>query len=577
MRPALRLHESVFYLLSWRFLHAPRFKLPPFFFPYTGTARSVRVKDSFRKSMSWLHTWCGLFCGWLLCAIFLTGALSVFREPITRWMQAKPLLPVVMSSNAMDQASAYLAAKAPHALSWKVDLPRRPGDAMQLAWKTDDGSRHNVSMDPGTGALLEQPWGRTTQGGRHFMAFHYMLHGGLPGYWLVGFLSMGMLVTLVSGVVVHKRIFKDFFTFRPGKGQRSWLDAHNATAVLSLPFLFMIVYTGLSVFYVSYMPWPMEAAYGGKDAYEQYQTELALKPPPLAPRLPSRQAAALPDLAALQARANSLMRRPALNMTVDLPGDAQQRVRFDARSTEGDSSSDLLNHARSVTFDGATGAVLQLEGAQHDVGYAGKFSHEAMEQLHLAHFGGWTVKWLYFVGGLMGTAMMATGTILFYVKRRKKSELEFGAATATVYRLIEACNVAALAGTALACIVYFYANRLLPDTWDSRALWEVRAFLLTWLASLLHALVRTFLSSPRLAWLDQLWTTALLCLALPLLNWATTGQHLGRYLANGDGQGAAVELTAMAFGLAFACMARQVGNTVQAAPVRKANRPAPAR
>ena len=63
------------------------------------------------------------------------------------------------------------------------------------------------------------------------MSFHYTLHGGLPGYWLVGWISMCMLVALVCGVVVHKHIFKDFFTFRPGKGLRSWLDAHNATAV----------------------------------------------------------------------------------------------------------------------------------------------------------------------------------------------------------------------------------------------------------------------------------------------------------------------------------------------------------
>ena len=41
------------------------------------------MKAGFRQSMSWLHTWCGLTCGWLLCAIFLTGTLSVFREPIT--------------------------------------------------------------------------------------------------------------------------------------------------------------------------------------------------------------------------------------------------------------------------------------------------------------------------------------------------------------------------------------------------------------------------------------------------------------------------------------------------------------
>ena len=56
----------------------------------------------------------------------------------------------------------------------------------------------------------------------------------------MGAISLCMLVALVSGVVVNKRIFKDFFTFRRGKGQRSWLAAPNACGVLPLPSLFMI-------------------------------------------------------------------------------------------------------------------------------------------------------------------------------------------------------------------------------------------------------------------------------------------------------------------------------------------------
>ena len=48
-------------------------------------------KEGLRQSMAWLHTWGGLACGWLLCAIFLSGSLSVFRQPITRWMEAQPL------------------------------------------------------------------------------------------------------------------------------------------------------------------------------------------------------------------------------------------------------------------------------------------------------------------------------------------------------------------------------------------------------------------------------------------------------------------------------------------------------
>jgi uncharacterized iron-regulated membrane protein len=88
-----------------------------------------------------------------------------------------------------------------------------------------------------------------------------------------------MMVALVSGVIVHRRIFQDFFTFRPGKGQRSWLDAHNASAVLTLPFLFMIVYTGLAHFYTSYMPWPLQSLYGqDRSAYSRYESELNARP-----------------------------------------------------------------------------------------------------------------------------------------------------------------------------------------------------------------------------------------------------------------------------------------------------------
>jgi hypothetical protein len=63
-----------------------------------------------------------------------------------------------------------------------------------------------------------------------------------------------MLVAIVSGVITHRRIFADFFTFRRNKGQRSWLDAHNATAVLALPFHLMITYTGLITLMFMIMP-----------------------------------------------------------------------------------------------------------------------------------------------------------------------------------------------------------------------------------------------------------------------------------------------------------------------------------
>ena len=513
------------------------------------------MKDGFRQQMSWLHTWCGLTAGWVLCAIFLTGTLAVFRQPITQWMEARPVVQQAASGDraaVLRAATAHLAANAGKARFWRIELPGENGGPVLLVWQGGGP----VALAPANGALLtgEQASSRKTEGGRHFMSFHYMLQADTPGYWLVGWASMCMLVALVTGVVVHKRIFKDFFTFRPGKGQRSWLDAHNATAVLALPFLFMIVYTGLAFFYTSYMPWPLQAVYGD-DGYQRYQSELDGKEPARRPR--GGAPATMHDLALLVPQAENLMARSARRVLIEQPGRAGMVVRVFGAADDHRAET-IASTLSSVAFDGVTGAVIDVKTPRVDQPTTSADVHEVLKALHLVRFGGWSMKWLYFVSGLLGTAMMATGTILFCVKRRKKSEQEFGRATAGVYRVIEALNVAAIAGIAVACIGYFYANRLLPAQWPAewpdRAVWEIRAFLWLWLATLLHALARPFMR----AWIEQLAAGAVLCFALPLLNYVTTGQHLLGYAAAGDWQRAGVELVALAFGVMLAVMARHV-------------------
>jgi len=464
------------------------------------------MKAGFRQSMSWLHTWCGLTCGWLLCAIFLTGTLSVFREPITRWMEAGP---VSVSSPAVDTATQavraqhWLAANAADARAWQIRWPAQHGWPLELSWEDGDGTAHERWVDAGTGMPQPPPRLRETEGGRHFMSFHYTLHGGMAGYWLVGWITACMLLALVSGVVVHKRIFKDFFSFRPGKGQRSWLDAHNLSAVLTLPFLFMIGYTGLTFFYSSYLPWPVHAAYGdADDAYARYEAELA----PVQPAPPGIlvSTAQLPDLQQLLARAHAISGQPPALIVIQAPGTVHSVVEVIGRKPVGRADRHLLTEASRAAFDAASGALLQQHGAHPHVIGAVQV-HETIEALHKADFGGWPMKWLYFVSGLLGTAMIAIGTLLFSIKRRKRSEHEFGAATAGIYRCGGAFN----------------------------ALWR----------------------PPRLAWIEQLWLAAALCLALPLVNMATTGQGLLMYLQRGAWQQAGVELVALAFGLMLARMA----------------------
>lgn len=45
--------------------------------------------------------------------------------------------------------------------------------------------------------------------------------------------------------MINRKIFKEFFTFRPRKRtQRSALDLHNMTGVVALPFHFFFAFIG---------------------------------------------------------------------------------------------------------------------------------------------------------------------------------------------------------------------------------------------------------------------------------------------------------------------------------------------
>jgi len=508
------------------------------------------LKGNLRHSMAWLHTWCGLACGWLLCAIFLTGSLSVFREPITRWMQAQPLAQVAQTTVASDgqrmadQAAQYLQAHASGARLWRVQLPQHAGEPVGLLWR-DAAAIHQVALSPDNGLPVAQGLTRDTEGGRHFMSFHYMLHLPVLGFWLVGWLTIGLLVALISGVIIHRRIFLDFFTFRPGSGPRAWLDAHNATAVMTLPFLLMIAFTGLAIFYTSYMPWPLQAVYGSdSSAYSRFQSELSNKQASTVPHNPASNTSTPPTWSQLLHQARTLTGQQAQMLLIQNPGTPRMTLRVMGQAQVSPASPNLFTPQASVVFD-ASGTLLQVQRPDPETLSTGDQVYGVIKSLHVVDFGGWSMKWLYFISGLLGMLMMAAGTLLFSIKRRIKSQGEFEAATARIYRVVEALNVACIVGIGIACIAYFYANRLLPVELHGRAQWEIRSFLLIWLATLLHALLRPV----RQAWTEQLTLAALLCLGLPLINRLTTGQDITRYLAVGDWQRASVEAVSVTLGL----------------------------
>lgn len=355
------------------------------------------MKQGFRQSMAWLHTWTGLLVGWVLLLIFMGGTASYYRDELSRWMRPELPTTTVSSAVAMRSAERYLQTHAPDAQSWNITLPDARTPVVTMYWQNPAPppgktlSRRelygNAIIDPATGNPISA---RDTLGGDFFYRLHFDLHY-LPVVWaryIVGFCAMFMLVAIISGVITHKKIFKDFFTFRPGKGLRSWLDFHNVSAVTALPYHAMITYTGIVTLMFMYLPWGIKAQYPDNEMrfYEESANRVA----------DTRTAAGTParmrPLEEFVARARSDWRGDDVGtVAVSLPNDAHAAVGVTQRAD------DLSNDAPSILYDAVSGQRLQYSGAP---GGASQ-TRGVMVGLHIAHFAGGWMRALFFGSGLL--------------------------------------------------------------------------------------------------------------------------------------------------------------------------------
>lgn len=521
------------------------------------------MKEGFRQAMAWLHTWTGLVFGWLLFAIFLTGTLAYFKDETSHWMQPEIPARPINAEASLTLAQDYLQQHAAGASRWLIDLPDARDPALTVRWQQEPGKPgergrfESKTLDAQTGAEVQ---GRDTMGGEFFYRFHFQLQMPYPwGRWLATSAAMLMFVALITGIITHKKIFKDFFTFRPRKGQRSWLDGHNAVGVLVLPFHLMITYSSLVIFMSMVMPASIVASYGSNiDAfYDEVFPETAI---------PERagQALTLPPLTAFLTRASEHWTGGHIKrVTVNNPGDANASVQM-SRAT---SDKIAYEYGSDVTFNAITGEQLGATPEKSvPMTIAGGFYG-----LHIGHFAGPVLRWLYFICGLAGTAMIGTGLVIWLGKRQLK-HAKSGVMPFEL-RLVEVLNIAGMAGLVSAVAVFFLANRLLPLSLSGRADWEVNGFFIAWGLSVVHASLR----KGRTAWTEQLALGALLFSAVPLINALTTPWNLVTSLTQGDWALAGFDLTCLGAGLFLAWAAwkmRRAASTVGAKkPRREAARP----
>ncbi|HWK55108.1 MAG TPA: PepSY-associated TM helix domain-containing protein [Hyphomicrobiales bacterium] len=502
------------------------------------------MNGSFRQSMNWLHTWSGLVVGWVLYLVFVTGTAGYFDTEIDRWM--KPEIPRLIQRpddlHVMDIGERYVREQVQDPHSWYIDVPSERYPFVGIGWRGADEQFHETFLDPVSGEPLTI---RDSGGGQTLYRMHYELHY-MPyelAYWLVMVCTMFMFVAIISGIVTHKKIFKDFFSFRPFKGQRSWLDMHNVLSVLALPFHLMITYSGLLFLMFTVVPATVGIGYGwGEQDEERFFDELF-------PHYHGEEEAGIAaPMVPLREVVNDAFqrwpegRRELWYVVAEHPGDVNAHYEIAQAPTRG-----ALVHDGQTLVYSRTGELVFTESEQQA---APSYLRSVLLGLHEGQFAGLLLRWVYFFSGLLGTAMVATGLVLWTVKRRNRAMAEGRVDRGLL--LVERLNVGTIVGLPLGIAVYFWANRLLPVGVEERAAWEVLAMFLCWGLSFVYAVFRPV----RRGWIELLGAAALLYGLLPLLNVLTTERHLGHSLPDGDWVMAGFDLTMLALGLAFACAAR---------------------
>ncbi|TVL24432.1 peptidase [Shewanella xiamenensis] len=482
------------------------------------------MKETFFRTLSWLHTWAGLLVCWVLLLIFFAGSLSYFRHEISLWAEPELHRGTFQDYQAnqlisqLDKGQHYIESHSPaETQRWLINFPTQRSPMLSFAWQLppEKGQRRgkieqHTALADGSGVITDV---RDSRGGDFFYRLHFDLHymPAITARYIVGVCTMFMLIALISGIVIHKRIFKDLFSFRQNKGARSWLDAHNVSSVIALPYHLMITYTGLITLMLIYIPWTVSTAY--PEDNQAFLKELN----------PARQTEKASGIYAEQVRLSQLLPQvqaewgnaPIKQVIVSYPQDKNSQVTFYQNTGK-----DVTDESTLLVFNGVTGELKYA--SPHEVSGT-VATYDTMMSLHTARFAAPLLRILFFFCGLLGCAMVATGTLMWAIRLRQKQQktIDKGEKPSRGLRLVEGLNFMFILGLPLGAAAFFYANRILPADFATRSAWEVHSFFIA-----LGAMgVWAFFGRSRRDWQIALVLIATLYCALPILNALTSPSH----------------------------------------------------
>ena len=342
-----------------------------------------------------LHSWVGLKLCVLMAFVCFTGTLAVFSHEID-WVLHEEM----RVSPATERASwgAMVGAVQRAYPTWEfngLSAPKGPRSAAMASMETDQGRLRFVWVDPYRGEVTGDTHWFNAQRFLRNTHRHLMMPVKL-GVPIVSALAIALLVTLVTSLVIYRHWWRGFFSMpRPERQRRFWGDVHRLAGVWSLWFIALIAATG-----VWYLVESLGGGAGGQPDVLAERAEDAATVEAAPARTPPVTPAAI-DRAVAGARAQ-------------WPGLEVKRLALSGRGIviEGQAEAWLVrDRANALGFD-PTGAAVTGRRAGTELGIHHRIS-EMADPLHFGTFGGLATQLIWFVFGLLLTALSVTGAYLY--------------------------------------------------------------------------------------------------------------------------------------------------------------------
>lgn len=346
------------------------------------------------KTILSIHKWTGLISGLFLIIISTSGTILVFNKELN-----EKHLELKFGDISPDSSLVHLN------FCLQQTLDNYPGYKIRVYFNENRGyfkfdirgdkTKRFLYYQKTTGKLLLDINARELVD-RFLLELHYTLFAGVPGVIIVFLVSICFFLSIISGVIVYRKSIFKALTFRKlkyGSSKKLWLNLHTTLAVWGLLFNLVMVFTGFLLILTV-----LDSRLSKK------KTDSNLLPPTDLIRLAISLRGGYPDFTPYFCRipadtSNPLVVYGKFTSTPFFYPDFSDRISYSGLTGELPPGSTVL----SISDSDLKTRILIL-----------------VYPLHFGDFGGFTLKILYSIFGLIPGVLGVTGFLIWMRKKRKK-------------------------------------------------------------------------------------------------------------------------------------------------------------